>query len=78
MYWEKWGNRDYCKINVSIVPMENYIVFHGYYGDIFLAVNMISPIFPTFPSTLVPFLRGQNHIYPAHLQSIRITTFLIT
>ena len=23
-YWEKWGNHDYSKINVSIVPMENY------------------------------------------------------
>ena len=64
-YWERWGNHDYNKINVSIVPMEKlyifgkkgfpsfrkYIVFHWYYGDIFLAVNMISPIFSTFPST---------------------------
>ncbi len=74
-YWEKWGTHDNSKINVSIVPMENYIflerrgfpfskniVFHGYYGDIFLAVNMIFPIFPTFPCTLVPFSRGWNQL----------------
>ncbi len=39
-----------------------YIVFHGYYGDIFLAVNMISLIFPILPSTLVPFSHGRNQI----------------
>ena len=26
-YWEKWGNHDYSKINVSMVPMENYSHF---------------------------------------------------
>ncbi len=31
-------------------------------GNIFLAVSMISPIFPTFPSTLVPFSHGRNHM----------------
>ncbi len=25
MYTEKGGNHDYCKINVSIEPIENYI-----------------------------------------------------
>ncbi len=25
-YWEKWGNHDYSQINVSIVPMENYML----------------------------------------------------
>ena len=38
MYWENEenrGNHDYSKINVSLVPNDNYILFHGYYGDIF-------------------------------------------
>ncbi len=39
-----------------------YIVFHGYYGDRYLAVIMISPIFPIFPSTLVPFSCDRNHM----------------
>ncbi len=32
------------------------------YGHIFLAVNMISPIFPIFPSLLVPFSLIRNHL----------------
>ena len=70
---ENMGNHDYSKINVPIVPMKNYIflerkeassfqqyiVFHVYYGDIHLAVIMISPF---FPSTLVPFMHVWNHL----------------
>ncbi len=62
MYWgngESRGTCDYSKINVSIVPEENYKFLEkdclGYYGNIFLAVNMIFLISPIFPSTLVPF-----------------------
>ena len=53
MYWENRQNHDYSKIP-------------GNYGDIFLAVNMISPIFRTFPSTLVPFLLIRNHLVMSH------------
>ena len=45
---------DYSKIDVPLLPMEIY-------GNIFLTVNMISPNFPIFPSTLVPFLLILNH-----------------
>ena len=41
---------------------QKYIVCHGYHGHIYFAVIMISPIFPIFRSTLVPFLYVRNHI----------------
>ncbi len=58
--WANGGNHVHCRENISIVRMEkyiffgkretssfqNYIVFHGYYGDIFLIEIMISPFFP--------------------------------
>ncbi len=63
-------------MNVFIVAMENYIflekrtiswlqkyiVFHGCYEHIHVAAASISPIFPNFPSTLVPFSLIRNHI----------------
>ncbi len=39
-----------------------YIVCHANHASIPLAVIRISPIFPRFPSTLVPFLQIRNHI----------------
>ena len=39
---------------------KKYIVFYGYYGDSYLAVIIISPI---FPSTLVP----SSHVLWAHM-----------
>ncbi len=43
-------------------PFQKYIVFHSYYKDIHLAVVNITPIFPKFSSTLVPFSLIRNHI----------------
>ncbi len=43
-------------------PLQKYIVFHSYYKDIHLAVVMITPSFPKFPSTLVPFSLIRNHM----------------
>ncbi len=70
------GNHDYSKINVHstqgklyifgkerLFSFQKYVVFLGYYGDIFLAVNMISPIFPIFPGTLAPFLLIPNRMW---------------
>ena len=34
---------------------QKYIVCHVYYADIHLSAIKISPIFPKFPSTSVPF-----------------------
>ena len=36
----------------EISSFQKYIVVHGHYGDIYLALIIISPIFPI---TLVPF-----------------------
>ncbi len=41
-------------------PFQKYIVFHWYYEDIHPAVISISPIFPIFPSMLIPFLQIPN------------------
>ncbi len=83
---ENRGNHDYSKINVYISThgklyifgkkrfpsLKKYIVFPGYYGEIFLAVNMISPIFPIFPSLLVPFSLIRNHMTPMQRNHIKI------
>ena len=44
----------------KIPSFEKYIVFHVYYGDIYLVVIMISLI---FLSTLVPFSHDRNHLW---------------
>ncbi len=41
---------------------QKYIVFYTYHKSIHLAVIRNSPIFPKFPSTLVPFSQIKNHI----------------
>ena len=43
-------------------PFQKCIVFHSSYKDIPLAVVKVSPIFPKFPSMLVPFSLIRNHI----------------
>ncbi len=41
---------------------QKYIVFHGYFKDIHLAVFSISTIFPKFLRTLVPFSLVRNNM----------------
>ena len=43
---ENYNNYIFGKKKIS--PFQKCIVFHGYYGDIYLAVIMISPIFHIF------------------------------
>ncbi len=64
MYWENRGNPGNSQMNVFMrsSPFQKYIVFHSYYRDIHLAVVKITPIFPKFPSTLVPFSLILNHM----------------
>ena len=46
----------------KLSPFHKCIVFQGYYGTTHLAVVFIYPIFPKFPSTLVPFSLIRNHM----------------
>ena len=41
---------------------QTYTVSHTYYEDIHLAILKIYPIFPKFPSTLVPFSLIRNRM----------------
>ncbi len=46
----------------KISPFYKYMVFHGYSEDIHVVVTSISPIFPIFPSILIPFSLIRNQI----------------
>ncbi len=54
---------------------QKYIVFHRYFDDIHLAVIIISPIFPIFPSTLDPF--RVNRIMCCLVEDTVIVLFLL-
>ncbi len=62
-YWDIWGKREhfnYSQMSVFIVAIKTMYSWH--YEAIHLVLTMISHIFPTFPSTLVPFSRTWNHM----------------